>query len=335
MIEDEGLYRAILDDPDSDMPRLIYADWLEEQGDADRAEFIRVQCELAGPPPILPDKSSLRARAQLCAHVRSLLARHELEWLGPFLPSVRAGKLWVEFRRGFVGYALFHPGRDHPGLYRESSLWTIWGAAWGRYRRARPTLLLDEIEDLFSLAPIQDLMISANSPALPTLMAVPGLARLRRLQLDFPIRGSGNLADALRRARQGRDISRLGHEGARLVSSSPAWAGLRELVMRHGVVDVGLIALLATSGHRAQLAVLDLTGNPIGDQGAEAMAGATGLAGLERLILSFCGIGDAGARALLESIAFPGLRMLDLSDNPIGDLMRSALRERFGAAVRL
>lgn len=38
---------AILANPDDDAPRLIYADWLEEQGDSDRSEFIKVQCELA------------------------------------------------------------------------------------------------------------------------------------------------------------------------------------------------------------------------------------------------------------------------------------------------
>jgi uncharacterized protein (TIGR02996 family) len=32
--------------PDNDAPRLVYADWLDEQGDP-RGEFIRVQCELA------------------------------------------------------------------------------------------------------------------------------------------------------------------------------------------------------------------------------------------------------------------------------------------------
>lgn len=36
-----ALMSAILADPADDTPRLIYADWLEEQGDADRAEFIR------------------------------------------------------------------------------------------------------------------------------------------------------------------------------------------------------------------------------------------------------------------------------------------------------
>lgn len=46
--------RAFLDKitefPDDDTPRLVYADWLEEKGQADRAEFIRVQCELAKLP---------------------------------------------------------------------------------------------------------------------------------------------------------------------------------------------------------------------------------------------------------------------------------------------
>src|SRR5688500_16170422 len=37
---------AIVDAPDDDAPRLVYADWLDDHGDADRAEFIRAQCEL-------------------------------------------------------------------------------------------------------------------------------------------------------------------------------------------------------------------------------------------------------------------------------------------------
>lgn len=39
---------AILADPFDDQPRLVYADYLDEQGDP-RGEFIRVQCELAKP----------------------------------------------------------------------------------------------------------------------------------------------------------------------------------------------------------------------------------------------------------------------------------------------
>lgn len=41
------LLRAILSEPDEDVPRLAFADELQQQGDDARAEFIRVQCELA------------------------------------------------------------------------------------------------------------------------------------------------------------------------------------------------------------------------------------------------------------------------------------------------
>ena len=48
------LLRAIEVNPDDDMPRLVYADWIDENAatDADRAraELIRVQCELARDP---------------------------------------------------------------------------------------------------------------------------------------------------------------------------------------------------------------------------------------------------------------------------------------------
>lgn len=47
MPDRDAFIRTILDSPDDDGPRLVYADWLEECGETDRAEFIRVQCELA------------------------------------------------------------------------------------------------------------------------------------------------------------------------------------------------------------------------------------------------------------------------------------------------
>lgn len=45
----DGLLADILAHPEDDTPRLILADWLDEHGEAERGEFIRVQCELAKP----------------------------------------------------------------------------------------------------------------------------------------------------------------------------------------------------------------------------------------------------------------------------------------------
>jgi uncharacterized protein (TIGR02996 family) len=47
----DPMHAVFLDDirahPADDAPRLIYADWLQDHGEEERAEFIRVQCELA------------------------------------------------------------------------------------------------------------------------------------------------------------------------------------------------------------------------------------------------------------------------------------------------
>ena len=44
-VHEQAFLRAVIENPDDDAPRLIYADWLDEQGQSERAEFIRVQVE--------------------------------------------------------------------------------------------------------------------------------------------------------------------------------------------------------------------------------------------------------------------------------------------------
>src|SRR5262249_51955042 len=45
MGHDEAFLRAIADAPDDDATRLVYADWLEEQGESPRADYLRLECE--------------------------------------------------------------------------------------------------------------------------------------------------------------------------------------------------------------------------------------------------------------------------------------------------
>ena len=44
MSDRDTLLAAIVAHPDEDTPRLMYADWLQENGQPERAEFIRIQC---------------------------------------------------------------------------------------------------------------------------------------------------------------------------------------------------------------------------------------------------------------------------------------------------
>jgi uncharacterized protein (TIGR02996 family) len=74
MTDGDALYQAILDAPDDDAPRLVWADWLEEHGDADRAEFVRLQCEWANLDPGDPKKPRVAKRCD------ELLSRHRSHW---------------------------------------------------------------------------------------------------------------------------------------------------------------------------------------------------------------------------------------------------------------
>lgn len=51
MTEQDAFINAICTNPDDDTARLVYADWLDEHDQPERAEFIRVGCELATMPP--------------------------------------------------------------------------------------------------------------------------------------------------------------------------------------------------------------------------------------------------------------------------------------------
>jgi uncharacterized protein (TIGR02996 family) len=61
----DAFLRAVIDHPDDDGPRLVYADWLDEQGDV-RGEFIRLQIDLARRGPLhLGYEGWMRRAAQL------------------------------------------------------------------------------------------------------------------------------------------------------------------------------------------------------------------------------------------------------------------------------
>jgi len=98
MSDETALLTAILANPDEDTPRLVFADWLDENGSgssAARAEFIRVQVEVTRRPERHP--YSLPHRAKLTRFVE-LFEAHAKEWLAVVgVPTPRA-----IFRRGFV-----------------------------------------------------------------------------------------------------------------------------------------------------------------------------------------------------------------------------------------
>ena len=120
--DEDALLNGIAADPAADLPRLVYADWLEEHGQDLRAEFIRIQCEIAklevGPRTVIDRNVHLWRRQQelLDGHMGALLEGV------PFIP--RAGQVpGPRLYRGFL---------DEVGLDQDD--FTLQGEALSRLR---------------------------------------------------------------------------------------------------------------------------------------------------------------------------------------------------------
>jgi uncharacterized protein (TIGR02996 family) len=121
----DHLLEDVLADPADDAPRMILADWLEDQGQPERAEFIRVQCALArhraalaagpGAPYRHPDHLVFSRRQALERRERDLFAAADLNrwfpgpalggfvfFLRPPASSSAADAPFAVVRRGFV-----------------------------------------------------------------------------------------------------------------------------------------------------------------------------------------------------------------------------------------
>ena len=100
MTDRKAFLEAIAEQPDDDAPRLVFADWLDDHGDHQRAELIRVQCEL---PRLRADDPR---RAELARREDELLTAHGQRWAAA-LPgdaehwSQRSPQGEWRWRRGF------------------------------------------------------------------------------------------------------------------------------------------------------------------------------------------------------------------------------------------
>jgi uncharacterized protein (TIGR02996 family) len=114
MTDGDALYAAILEHPEEDTPRLMYADWMDEHDEAEYAEFIRLQIELAQPKPKRMMAKQKKERSKKEARVKELFPR-----IRPFInapegvdvrldeerKSTRASVQAI-VRRGFIEHSL-------------------------------------------------------------------------------------------------------------------------------------------------------------------------------------------------------------------------------------
>jgi uncharacterized protein (TIGR02996 family) len=359
----EAFLEAIRESPADDTPRLVYADWLDEHGDSDRAEFIRAQCALARMQSGSPDRSQLQKRAD------KLLRSHGESWFGSLLKTFKKG---VVVERGFLTEirgpidGVLRHGEDIKTF--APALRTL-AVELGRRSSPGALLALDFVRRIRNLQ-----LDRPNDEQLAAIARAPAVGRLDRLAIltaelkqgedpvlllnDSPLVASADRFDfsfglflrdepeseiefnAPRNARVLNELHLPNLKGfgfwgptealAEQLVRLPWFGRLDWLNFQCSFLGDDALRVLLTSPNLGNLTRLSIGENgDITDAAAELLAHCPRLGRLKELHLDWAGIGDAGALALAESPLLPqDLRV----SFPYGLSERATtrLRERFG-----
>jgi len=298
MSDEAALLKAIIAHPDDDTPRLMYADWLDENtpdkkpspaaGPSARAEFIRVQCRLAQWPYDDPDYPELLERERdlgtwINTHNPQLAERvpelpDDLDWYGNFDPAE-----WPQVRRGFPDEAEF---MDYDSDEPEKNVTTI----------------ADALKEAFANTTIRSLSLEdALGAEIAGLVKRPVVAGLRGLRLGY-------LDDD-------ETIKAI-----RAIATSAHLSGLRRLLLEFPV-DGEHSQLLAKATGLGSLDTLEV--DSAGRDGMKILASGRWFRNLR--VLSIWLGGNVAMKSLAELPSMPNLVLLRL--NGIGSPSQTSIRK--------
>ncbi len=296
---------AIKDDPEETLP-LILADWLADQGDEERGQFIRVQCRRAAVTENSPEWLALKQQED------QWLQRHQQHWVGPLAELADQ----VGFHRGLIQLECQAERLlQHAGEAQE------WTEAWAWVQRLR--LLGIRTQDFKALL------------RLPLLRQITGLDLSVNQIGDLRARALADCPYLERLSDLNLAGNYIGSAGALALAASFSLCRLATLDLTGNSIGERGAEFLARSVRLSRLAFLNLERNHIGDPGAEALARSRELPGLTHLNLVQNRISDSGALALSQSSHLDRLTTLELGHNRISDSGKKTLLERFGPVLRL
>ncbi len=321
MTHDEAFLQAIAAAPDDDdAPRLVYADWLEERGDSERAEFIRVQVALSRNADGAGDLPA-DVIARLKGRERSLLSRNKKRWLQPLRELKAEGTTHPELWRGFAEDVAMDAAAF---LERGEELWRVCPVK--RLRLRNIDGLARQLSQCSALARASHLELGGKPPltamALRTLWESPHLTGLQALSLDgAPLTdadlsslASSTVAPSLRRLKlSGAQIT--GATLPVLLARLPQLQSINLGSNRAFAPRYFAEAFAALSSGGLRELYVDYT--PFGTDGMRALAGARHLTRLNRLWLRKCSLDAVSAEVLAEMTHLTAVASLYLSDNPL------------------
>ncbi|MCE9566985.1 MAG: TIGR02996 domain-containing protein [Planctomycetes bacterium] len=360
----DALLRAICENPREDTPRLVFADYLEEHGQAERAAFIRTDIALS---------------------LRDEWNADRVRWEG-LIPTEISQQPWFA-----AAYPQPDPQASYswhgPPLIRRGFRWcaTVWNRT--------PLMFSKEALDLFARHPIEFLFFFDQHPDPPKLVEEPWFSKLTGLGWNAGRCGPRILRPLLKPPPPGlRELDLLSHavnpDGMRAIGAGlfqnltrlslsgtgprviaamlesleadPASCSLQSLKIGfdslHGYAralsaclppSLRILDITGTSLHSAgtqafvaalrtrELKILKMSANGMGNDGATALFTSPQLAGLKVLDLSYCMIGDEALRTLLENSPLAdGLDLLILTSSASAD-MKQAVKDRMGDRVQM
>lgn len=251
-----------------DAPRLIYADWLEERGDA-QGEFIRIQCEL-GSNKQLPVKQ----RNDLKARELQLLRQFGKGWAGELRGLV---KKW-QFERGLVtgvridSATFLKIGKD---LLKSQPIIDV--DFWNAFDHLEDLAASDAIGGLRSIGfPFCNIGLEGNSS---THFRWPTGRRFDYEEYLQQSQAFENTKENLR-----------GKSVARLLSffDRAAFRDLRKLRLTQNFIGDAGLALLSKYEALKSLESLDIQVNGLSSLGLDALEQGPAFANLQELMLSGC-----------------------------------------------
>ena len=292
----------IIENIDDDTPRLVFADWLEDNGDPARAEFIRLQCRLAAEVGWVPPWNGYKNSGPFDDREAALIAEHGGEWKkeAPKWATKRFG-----FYRGFVSLV--------DGSARE----------W-----------LEGVRALYRRTPVEGLDLQTHTNGEGRFLAVAARPECKYLRL-LRFTTYGTATDALRQFFASADLRRLVTleyglhrnviESLGAMLASERLTQVRCLVLNRGEYGKEGAALLATSALLARLKSLRIWGAEKTETLAIELARSPNVGGLEELSLRASSLGDRGVVALASSPYLSKLRHLEIEHDILSDQSIRAL----------
>ncbi|HVL11029.1 MAG TPA: TIGR02996 domain-containing protein [Gemmata sp.] len=345
MSDHDALLAAICAEPDDDTPRLVFADWLEENDQVDRAAFVRAQVELARTPPWEPFAAFCRWRRPEWSSGKPFrdtlppLAGSAVEW---HPQAFRRGLPWRLNVRSLVAWEKVAPGVLERAPVGEVQ---FWGAdTLDQWHEFAATPLVSRLRVVHLMTrPVEPLIVLRDAPAalgiedvhferatgagiafvVQDLLASPLGRTVRGLHFHMGYESLDDLIEELERAHRLERLSLalmgLTEHHVRRMCDGPLVGTLSELSLRGNPLGSAGVHVFAASLTTPSLHTLDLSGTGTAGFGLEALTSTPGAVGLRRLDLSCNPLSPRAARLLSRSPHLAGLRSVNLSKSRVGE----------------